>query len=98
MPKNPGKTKTDNLVRTNTLPLKFVSVEWLGSLKNFSGWDWSRFLRRQPEFADKCDWEKLSNENWVWLLRDQPQFSKYKKTWLSSAYLRTYKLIRGWIQ
>ncbi len=39
------------------------------------GDDWAKLLRNQPQFADKCDWLKLSDKNWDDLLESQPQFA-----------------------
>ena len=44
-------------------------------LLEFNGWDWSRLLIYQPEYADKCDWFKLDGWDWSHLLRVQPQFA-----------------------
>ena len=32
-------------------------------------------LCKHPQFADKCDWEKLDGENWSCLLKHQPLFA-----------------------
>jgi len=32
-------------------------------------------LEKQPQFADKCDWNKLSGYDWTHLLANQPQFA-----------------------
>jgi len=32
-------------------------------------------LSKHPEFACKCDWEKLDTDDWDWLLYAQPQFA-----------------------
>ena len=34
----------------------------------------------QPQFADKCDWSKLSWADWERLLKMQPQFADRKPT------------------
>ena len=30
----------------------------------------------QPQFADKCDWNKLNSEHWSLLIGEQPQFAE----------------------
>ena len=48
-------------------------------LYNSDGRRWCLLLRYQPQFSDKCDWSKLSNDNWEELLEIQPQLEKYRK-------------------
>jgi hypothetical protein len=36
---------------------------------------WADLLGEYPEFADKCDWSKLTDEDWSKLLEKQPQFA-----------------------
>ncbi len=47
-------------------------------LESYDGKDWADLLREHPEFADKCDWSKLNDENWASLLQTQPQLAKYR--------------------
>ena len=47
-------------------------------LESYDGKAWADLLSEHPEFADKCDWSKLDDENWDSLLQAQPQLSKYK--------------------
>ena len=52
--------------------------------------DWSKFgigewiwlLAKCPEFADKCDWDMMNKEcsDWDYLLREQPQLAKHRKS------------------
>lgn len=44
-------------------------------LESYDGKDWAGLLREHPEFADKCDWSKLTDEDWSTLLEKQPQFA-----------------------
>ena len=44
-------------------------------IEEMDGCDWSDFLRGNPLYADRCDWEKLNGEDWVRLLVVQPQFA-----------------------
>ena len=39
---------------------------------------WVELLSEQPQFADKCPWDKLKDRHWARLLCSQPQFEKYK--------------------
>ena len=39
------------------------------------GSDWCELLMKQPELADKCDWERLNCFDWSLLLKVQPQFA-----------------------
>ena len=48
-------------------------------LATLSGWDWAELLGDQPQFSDKCPWEKLSDEDWDMLLSEQPQFAEFRK-------------------
>ena len=43
-----------------------VSTPW-------SGDHWLKLLAKQPQFAEKCDWETLSEYDWINLLAEQPQ-------------------------
>ncbi|MBQ3344200.1 MAG: ATP-binding protein [Kiritimatiellae bacterium] len=43
-------------------------------LVKLDGWDLARLLGCQPQFADKCPWEKLDGRDWGDLLAEQPQF------------------------
>lgn len=43
----------------------------------YNGFDWQALLQHHPEFADRCDWEKLSGTNWFYLLDCQPQLSEH---------------------
>ena len=36
---------------------------------------WASFLAGQPQFADRCAWDKLEGYDWALLLEDQPQFA-----------------------
>ena len=45
----------------------------------FDGEAWLWLLRKQPQFADKCDWSKLNDKNWEELLKVQPQFADKRK-------------------
>ena len=40
---------------------------------------WVFLIRRQPQYADPCDWSKLEGGHWAKLLRAQPQFAKKRK-------------------
>ena len=52
--------------------------------------DWSKFdvgtwvwlLAKCPQFADKCDWDLMNAQctDWTYLLNEQPQFAKYRKS------------------
>lgn len=46
-----------------------------GELATLSGEDWAELLSNQPQFADKCPWEKLEGFDWAELLSAQPQFA-----------------------
>ena len=48
------------------------------ALEFYDGKAWADLLREHPEFADKCDWSKLNDENWASLLQAQPQLAKYR--------------------
>lgn len=43
-----------------------------------TGPQWTRRLMKDPALADKCDWTKLSEDNWKELLDWQPQFAAFK--------------------
>lgn len=43
--------------------------------ESYNGKEWADLLSEYPEFADKCDWAKLSDEDWTTLLEKQPQFA-----------------------
>ena len=47
---------------------------WEG-LDELEGGDWARLLEMQPQFADRCPWEKLEGGDWAHLLEMQPQFA-----------------------
>ncbi len=48
--------------------------------KLFTSEEWSLLLRSQPQFADKCDFDKFTNDDWVNLLYFQPSFAyKFKR-------------------
>ena len=37
-------------------------------------------LEAQPQFGDKCDWKKLNDDDWEYLLSERPEFKeKYKE-------------------
>ena len=36
---------------------------------------WASFLAGQPQFAEKCPWDKLKGRDWAMLLCEQPQFA-----------------------
>ena len=40
----------------------------------------SILLSEQPQFADKCDWTKLSEDDWKELLECQPQLAAFRPT------------------
>ena len=40
---------------------------------------WVELLSGQPQFADKCPWEKLKDSDWEALLAKQPQLAKYRR-------------------
>ena len=42
---------------------------------------WSWLLARQPQFAEKCNLEKLSEFDWIVLLKYQPQFAEKCNIW-----------------
>ena len=44
-------------------------------LELIDGNDWVQILKKQPQLADKCDWEKLDGADWCKLLMEQPQFA-----------------------
>lgn len=44
-----------------------------------SGANWRDFLEAQPQWADKCDWDKLNDDGLEYLLLMQPQLEKYRK-------------------
>jgi len=44
-------------------------------LDSFSGGDWMMLVRDQPQFAERCPWERLSGSDWMFLIRDSPQFA-----------------------
>ena len=46
-----------------------------GEMAKLYGDQWAGLLARQPQFADKCDWSKLSCRDWANLLKRQPQFA-----------------------
>ena len=39
----------------------FSEHDW----SNLDGEGWSDLLRKQPVFADKCEWAKLKGEDWA---------------------------------
>ena len=54
--------------------------KWLTDIDNaitktYDGKAWVDLLCEHPEFADKCDWSKLTDEDWSKLLEKQPQFA-----------------------
>ncbi|MBQ7189637.1 MAG: hypothetical protein IJR99_09510 [Kiritimatiellae bacterium] len=40
---------------------------------------WGGLLSGQPQFADKCPWENLEDNDWEALLAKQPQLAKYRR-------------------
>ena len=48
-------------------------------LRKLSGQEWCWLLRKQPRFANKCDWSLLNGRNWSYLLVKQPQFRDKRK-------------------
>ena len=42
--------------------------------KKFNGIQWSQLLSLAPEFAYKCKWKELSQNDWCYLLQQQPSF------------------------
>ena len=46
-------------------------------LGTFSGIDWSRLLSNRPEYASKCQWQKLDGKDWEILLLKQVQFHTF---------------------
>ena len=55
--------------------LQNIECDW----SELDGRDWSRLLRNQPQFADKCDkcdkWDEFGGVEWRSLLCKQPQFA-----------------------
>ena len=49
--------------------------------KLMSGGDWALLLSNSPQFADQCDWAKMSHHAWARLLCDQPQFAERCDQW-----------------
>jgi len=46
-------------------------------LEAFSISEWLDILRKQPQFAEKCDkWDKFDGNDWSKLLQEQPQFAE----------------------
>lgn len=43
-------------------------------------YDWVGLLDPQPQFANQCPWEKLSDKDWERLLKKQPQLAEFRKT------------------
>lgn len=46
-----------------------------GEISEFNGTSWTALLRVHPEFAVKCDWNKLNEEDWNSLLHVHPNFT-----------------------
>ena len=57
--------------------LQNIECDW----ERLDGYDWSRLLIEQPQFADKCNWKKLDSGGGRWLLRKQPQFADKCDKW-----------------
>ncbi|MBQ9726800.1 MAG: hypothetical protein IJV65_04765 [Kiritimatiellae bacterium] len=41
----------------------------------FDGSDWALILANSPELQSRCDWSKLQDFDWNFLLEEQPQFA-----------------------
>ena len=48
----------------------YASTLW----DELDGHQWEELLRWLPEFADKCDWSKLDDKDWKYLLCHRSEF------------------------
>ena len=61
-----------------------------------NGLDWYYLIINQPQFADKCNWDKLDQDNWTELLLKNPEYAdkcdwkKIKYDHLLKKLLRKY--------
>ena len=44
-------------------------------INSMGGYGWSELLSARPEFAERCNWEKLNGSDWVRLLMSQGMFA-----------------------
>lgn len=47
------------------------------SWKHFRDYEWRKLLLRQPQFAENCNWKKLSGETMFRILLRHPQLAKF---------------------
>lgn len=45
--------------------------------KHFRDYEWQKLLLRQPQFAENCNWKKLSGETMFRILLKHPQLAEY---------------------
>ena len=62
-------------------------------LEKLNGSDWSNLLTKQPQFADKCPWDKFEAQDWTSLLKIQPQFFKMDFHSLKYLDISFYKIL-----
>ena len=47
----------------------------MNDTNKLDGDDWVRLLKVFPQFAQYCNWEKLSRKNWIDLVEARPEFA-----------------------
>ena len=47
----------------------------MNDTNKLNGDDWVRLLKVFPQFAQYCNWEKLSRKNWIDLVEARPEFA-----------------------
>ncbi len=60
---------------SSTEQVKATFAKAIGRMVKLTGGQLAGLLAREPQFADKCDWAKLKDEDWAKLLAKQPQFA-----------------------
>jgi hypothetical protein len=45
-----------------------MEIVMVNDYAKMTGREWSELLSEHPQYADKCDWDKLDGDDWVYLL------------------------------
>lgn len=75
----PWQSISDSIVnRLLALHPEYLPHCDLSNLSRVKGSTWSLILVNNPQMANYCDWGKLDESDWKFLLRSQPQFAVYR--------------------
>ena len=76
-PIQPKTNRSSSPKKTAPKPVRNERTKF--SFRTEDSREWIRLLRRHPEYADKCDWNRLRTEvdalEWARLLRARPEFA-----------------------